>query len=110
MGKSLFVPSATHGVLCVDDVSENLVIATLEWFDRDCEPHKHVFPGYEYVCAAVLGKARGVGSHEDRRVESVGRPLVHDSSCHGGRVKAAGALLAKVGTTRLSCGVGGRDE
>ncbi|OWM86001.1 hypothetical protein CDL15_Pgr020670 [Punica granatum] len=74
------------------------------------------------------------------------RPSVHSSPCHGGRVKAAGGLPAKVarlacragwvagmdsasghsisrygevktagglptkvGTTRLSCGVGGRD-
>ncbi|PKI64280.1 hypothetical protein CRG98_015320 [Punica granatum] len=41
---------------------------------------------------------------------SVGRHSVHGSPCHGGRVKAAGDLPAKVGTTRLSCGVGGRDE
>ncbi|PKI47011.1 hypothetical protein CRG98_032596 [Punica granatum] len=34
---------------------------------------------------------------------------VHNSPCHGGRVKTAGGLPAKVGTTRRSCGVGGRD-
>ncbi|PKI49447.1 hypothetical protein CRG98_030179 [Punica granatum] len=39
----------------------------------------------------------------------VDRPSGQDSSCRGGRVKAAGGLPAKVGTTRLSCGVGGRD-
>ncbi|PKI64045.1 hypothetical protein CRG98_015577 [Punica granatum] len=49
------------------------------------------------VTRAVLGKARGAGSHEN------------SSSCRGGRVKAASSLPAKVGTTRLSCGVGGRD-
>ncbi|PKI73725.1 hypothetical protein CRG98_005882 [Punica granatum] len=38
----------------------------------------------------------------------VGRPLVHSSPCHRGRVKAAGGLPAKVGMTRQSCGVGGR--
>ncbi|PKI49279.1 hypothetical protein CRG98_030322 [Punica granatum] len=40
----------------------------------------------------------------------VGRPSIHGSPCHGGRVKAAGGLPAKVGTTRLSCGVSGRNE
>ncbi|PKI49040.1 hypothetical protein CRG98_030627 [Punica granatum] len=40
----------------------------------------------------------------------VDRPSGHGLSCRGGRVKTAGGLLAKVGTTRLSCGVGGRDE
>ncbi|OWM65529.1 hypothetical protein CDL15_Pgr023799 [Punica granatum] len=39
-----------------------------------------------------------------------GQPSVHGSPCHGGRVKAAGDLPVKVGTTRLSCGVGGWDE
>ncbi|PKI70721.1 hypothetical protein CRG98_008954 [Punica granatum] len=61
------------------------------------------------ACASILGRARGVGSPEDKRVEQVGRPLVHGSPCHGGKVKAAGGLPAKVGTTRLSYRVGGRD-
>ncbi|OWM72936.1 hypothetical protein CDL15_Pgr016496 [Punica granatum] len=61
------------------------------------------------ACAAVLGKARGARSHEDRRFEQVGRPLVHSSPCHGGRVKAAGGLPAKVGTTRRSCKMDGQD-
>ncbi|PKI74125.1 hypothetical protein CRG98_005480, partial [Punica granatum] len=39
----------------------------------------------------------------------IDRPSGHSSSCRGGRVKAASGLPAKVGTTRLSCGVGGRD-
>ncbi|PKI49666.1 hypothetical protein CRG98_029911 [Punica granatum] len=57
------------------------------------------------ACATILGRARGTGSPEDRWV-----PLVHSSPCHGGSVNAAGGLPAKVGTTRLSCGVGGWDE
>ncbi|PKI49201.1 hypothetical protein CRG98_030407 [Punica granatum] len=77
------------------------------------------------ACAAVLGKARGAGSHEDSRrrrqrtseIHSliggmtvlVDRPSGHSSSGRRGRVKAASGLPAKVGTTRLSCGVGGRD-
>ncbi|OWM89113.1 hypothetical protein CDL15_Pgr026276 [Punica granatum] len=40
----------------------------------------------------------------------VDRPSGHSSSCRGGRVKAASGLPAKVGTTSLSCGVGGRDR
>ncbi|OWM76968.1 hypothetical protein CDL15_Pgr011693 [Punica granatum] len=36
-------------------------------------------------------------------------PSGNSSSCRGGRVKAASGLPAKVGTTRLSCGVGGQD-
>ncbi|PKI52241.1 hypothetical protein CRG98_027368, partial [Punica granatum] len=39
----------------------------------------------------------------------VDRPSGHSSSCRRGRVKAASGLPTKVGTTRLSCGVGGRD-
>ncbi|PKI64988.1 hypothetical protein CRG98_014612 [Punica granatum] len=39
----------------------------------------------------------------------VDRPSGHNSSCRGERVKAASGLPAKVGTTLLSCGVGGRD-
>ncbi|PKI72272.1 hypothetical protein CRG98_007346 [Punica granatum] len=34
----------------------------------------------------------------------VGRPSVHGSPCHGGRVKAACGLPAKVGTTHRSYG------
>ncbi|PKI41836.1 hypothetical protein CRG98_037773 [Punica granatum] len=33
----------------------------------------------------------------------------HSSSCRGGRLKTVGGLPAMVCTTRLSCGVGGRD-
>ncbi|PKI70902.1 hypothetical protein CRG98_008697 [Punica granatum] len=40
----------------------------------------------------------------------VGWPSVHGSPYHGRRVKAAGGLPVKVGTTRLSCEVGGWDE
>ncbi|OWM77768.1 hypothetical protein CDL15_Pgr012470 [Punica granatum] len=47
--------------------SESLVITTLEWADRDWGSHKCTFPDYGLACAAVLGKARGAGSHEDRR-------------------------------------------
>ncbi|PKI37341.1 hypothetical protein CRG98_042268 [Punica granatum] len=39
----------------------------------------------------------------------VDRPSGHSSSCRGGRVKTAGDLSTKVGTTRRSCKVGGRD-
>ncbi|PKI70261.1 hypothetical protein CRG98_009338 [Punica granatum] len=39
----------------------------------------------------------------------VDRPSAHSSSCRGGKVKTAGGLPAVVGTTRLSCGVGGWD-
>ncbi|OWM71791.1 hypothetical protein CDL15_Pgr023270 [Punica granatum] len=39
----------------------------------------------------------------------VDRPSGHSSSYRGGRVKAASGLPAKVGTTRLLCGVVGRD-
>ncbi|PKI43678.1 hypothetical protein CRG98_035931 [Punica granatum] len=42
------------------------------------------------------------------RTGLVDRPSGHNSSCCRGRVKAASGLPAKVGTTRLSCGVGGR--
>ncbi|PKI67601.1 hypothetical protein CRG98_012024 [Punica granatum] len=51
------------------------------------------------------GSEPDVGSEPN----AVGRPSVHSSSCRGGRVKAASGLPAKVGTTCLSCGVGGRD-
>ncbi|PKI73211.1 hypothetical protein CRG98_006409 [Punica granatum] len=47
-------------------VSGNPVIITMEWLDSDWGSHKHVFPNCEYACAAVQGKARGAGSHEDR--------------------------------------------
>ncbi|PKI55420.1 hypothetical protein CRG98_024193 [Punica granatum] len=39
----------------------------------------------------------------------VDRPLDHSSSCLGGRVKIVGGLLVMAVTTRLPCGVGGRD-
>ncbi|PKI64288.1 hypothetical protein CRG98_015328 [Punica granatum] len=42
-------------------------------------------------------------------MRDVDRPSSHNSSCRGGWVKAASGLSAKVGTTRQSCGVGGRD-
>ncbi|PKI49293.1 hypothetical protein CRG98_030336 [Punica granatum] len=41
---------------------------------------------------------------------AVSRPSVHDSPCHGGRVKVASDLLAKIGTTQLSCRVSGWGE
>ncbi|OWM87041.1 hypothetical protein CDL15_Pgr023418 [Punica granatum] len=50
-----------------------------------------------------------VGANFNRGCPSVDRPSGQGSSCRGGRVKAAGGLPAKVGTTRRSCGVGGRD-
>ncbi|PKI49105.1 hypothetical protein CRG98_030504 [Punica granatum] len=40
--------------------------------------------------------------------KKVDRPSGHRSSCRRGRVKDVSGLSAKVGTTRLSCGVGGR--
>ncbi|OWM77895.1 hypothetical protein CDL15_Pgr018464 [Punica granatum] len=40
----------------------------------------------------------------------VDRPSGYGSSCRGGRVKIAGGPPAVVGTTRLLCGVGGRDR
>ncbi|OWM66817.1 hypothetical protein CDL15_Pgr027005 [Punica granatum] len=49
--------------------SESLVITTLEWANRDWGPHRCTFPDYGLAFAAVLGKARGAGSHEGRRVE-----------------------------------------
>ncbi|PKI48951.1 hypothetical protein CRG98_030649 [Punica granatum] len=45
----------------------------------------------------------------EKRTGMVDLPSGHSSSCRGGRVKVASGLPAKVGTTRLSCGVGGRD-
>ncbi|PKI78475.1 hypothetical protein CRG98_001115 [Punica granatum] len=62
------------------------------------------------------GRRAGTRQAHDRRARHaagaqarVGRPSVHSSPCNGGRVKAAGGLPAKVGMTRWSCGVGGRD-
>ncbi|PKI69027.1 hypothetical protein CRG98_010496 [Punica granatum] len=45
---------------------ESPVIATLEGLDCDWRPHSCTFLGCGLACAAVLGKARGAGSHEDR--------------------------------------------
>ncbi|PKI48649.1 hypothetical protein CRG98_030977 [Punica granatum] len=61
-----------------------------------------------------LGPKPDVGPKPDAvnarpKPDVVGRPSVHSSPCHGGRVKAAGGLPAKVSTTRRSCEVGGRD-
>ncbi|PKI49902.1 hypothetical protein CRG98_029686 [Punica granatum] len=55
--------------------------------------------------AVTVGPKPDVGPEPN----AVDRPSGHNSSCRGGRVKAASGLPAKVGTTRLSCGVGGRD-
>ncbi|PKI71113.1 hypothetical protein CRG98_008481 [Punica granatum] len=45
------------------------IITTLEWLDRDWGLHSCTFPDCKLACAALLGKARGAGSQEDRRVE-----------------------------------------
>ncbi|PKI59701.1 hypothetical protein CRG98_019877 [Punica granatum] len=59
--------------------------------------------------------AEALCEHTERRasihtgdVLTVDRPSGHSSSCRRGRVKTASGLPAVVGTTRLSCGVGGR--
>ncbi|PKI45861.1 hypothetical protein CRG98_033746 [Punica granatum] len=64
-------------------------------------------PESDAVNACSIGKCKRCKSKVSPW--KVGRPLVHSSPCHGVRVKAAGGLPAKVGTTRRSCGVGGRD-
>ncbi|PKI66334.1 hypothetical protein CRG98_013296 [Punica granatum] len=46
---------------------ENPVITTLELLDRDWGPHRSTFPKCGWAYATVLGKARGVRSHEDRK-------------------------------------------
>ncbi|PKI67247.1 hypothetical protein CRG98_012353 [Punica granatum] len=64
----------------------------------------------------MRGRSPKVGPKPDEEPEpdvrpkpnAVDRPSGHSLSCRGGRVKAASGLPAKVGTTRLSCGVGGR--
>ncbi|PKI57890.1 hypothetical protein CRG98_021729 [Punica granatum] len=60
----------------------------------------------ETQCSKCGAGARCSKCRVDRKVD---RPSGHGSSCRGGRVKATSGLPAKVGTTRLSCGVGGRD-
>ncbi|PKI50770.1 hypothetical protein CRG98_028912 [Punica granatum] len=51
--------------------SGSSVIATLERLDCDWGPHSCTFPDCRLACAAVLGKARGAESQEDRRVEHI---------------------------------------
>ncbi|PKI49286.1 hypothetical protein CRG98_030329 [Punica granatum] len=79
--------------------SRNLVVTALKWLDRDWGPYRRTFLDCGLACAAVLGKARGAGSHEDSgdfaSPEEVGRPLGQGSPCRGGKVKIAGGLPAK---------------
>ncbi|PKI63568.1 hypothetical protein CRG98_016037 [Punica granatum] len=62
----------------------------------------------EARCSKCWAEARCSRCMLDKKVQEVDWPSGHSSSCRGGRVKAASGLPAKVGTTRLSCGVGGR--
>ncbi|OWM91118.1 hypothetical protein CDL15_Pgr010148 [Punica granatum] len=49
--------------------SGSVIITTLERSDRDWGPHSCTFSDSGLAYAAVLGKAQGAGSQEDRRVE-----------------------------------------
>ncbi|PKI68875.1 hypothetical protein CRG98_010730 [Punica granatum] len=75
MGKSLFVPPATHGVPRADDIC----------FRESGHHHSGV------VCAAVLGKARRAGSHEDRRVEQMSLKAVN-ARCQNLKAVNAGLI------------------
>ncbi|PKI58582.1 hypothetical protein CRG98_021045 [Punica granatum] len=69
MGSSL-IQRATHGCRAWGTLNfGSPIIATLERLDCDWGPHSCTFPGCGLACATVLGKARGAGSQEDRRVE-----------------------------------------
>ncbi|OWM91398.1 hypothetical protein CDL15_Pgr017316 [Punica granatum] len=47
------------------------IIATLERLDCDWEPHSCTFPDCGLAYAAILRKARGARSQEDKRVDQI---------------------------------------
>ncbi|PKI58100.1 hypothetical protein CRG98_021527 [Punica granatum] len=91
----------------------------LQWKKETMKEHElFAIPMQEFWVANWPSRRRASTSRDMHRytqemcrrcVHVVDRPSGHGSSCLGGRVKTAGGLPAIVGTTRLSCGMGGRD-